>query len=91
MQMGMNVFSVVLWVVFGLAIAGLVIAAIFTVASRLFVPPNWATTRDWGTVAGSVEIKRRYARGEVTREEYQRVIADLQHASSAPPPTPAAK
>ena len=66
------------WMVFGLLVLVLVVAAIVWLVrstgsrdSRPWSPPD-------GSGSAREELDRRYARGEITREEYRRIREDLE-------------
>ena len=90
-----SVVGLALMVFFMLALAGMVIWAVFAFAGAGQRGPWWAE-KDWASFGAVSELKKRYARGLVSREEYLRVLSDLEphHPPAAAqggdaPPVPA--
>jgi putative membrane protein len=70
-----------IWLVFGLLLLVLlVVGVIWLVRSIASGSGSPAPPSSWSTGSGSAreELDRRYARGEITREEYQQIRADLE-------------
>lgn len=89
---GLQILGILLMVVFGLAIAALVMFAIFSFSPMGRNTP-WGGPRDWASIGAISELKKRYANGLVSREDYLRLLADLEGppappAPQGPPPPP---
>lgn len=88
----LSALGIFLMVMFGLAVAGAVIWVLFAAGATATGSP-WGTPKDWASMGAVSELKKRYARGLVSREEYLRVLADLEAPPKAnepapPPPAP---
>ncbi len=75
---------------FLLVIAGLVIWGVLRLTSRQVAAPA-AYPGPWGAAPRPGDpaldaVRTRYARGEITREEFLRLVTDLGGAPPAPPP-----
>ncbi len=91
-----SAFGIVMMVFLGLAVAGLIIWVLFSMTAMSRSAP-WGGPKDWSTFGAVSELKKRYARGMVSREEYMRTLQDLEGTppapappSTPPPPPPAA-
>ncbi len=73
MGMGMGLLAV-LWGVVGLAVLALLVLAIMWLARSLMSQGQLTRQRE---DPAETELRRRYAAGEVDREEYQRRLGDL--------------
>jgi uncharacterized membrane protein len=94
MGWGLSALMMFMWVVFALAIAGVVIWALLMFAPAVAGRANGApfgTPRDWSTMGAVAELKKNYARGMVSREEYLRRLEDIEGPSPAPSPPPVQK
>jgi uncharacterized membrane protein len=93
---GLQILGIFLLVVFGLAVAGIVIFAIFAFGPWGRHAP-WGGPRDWSSFEAVANLKKRYANGLVSREDYLRLLGDLEsHPAApaepaAPPPAPVQK
>lgn len=75
---GMMVFLMVFWLVFGLVLLALAIAALVWLirALRRQSETDWARS----SLSPEDELNRRYASGELSREQYLQSKADLTHS-----------
>jgi putative membrane protein len=77
-----GVFMLV-WLVFGLLLIALLVAGIVWLVRSIAADDSSRSASPgsgWGSTPGSAreELDRRYARGEITREEYRQIRDDLQ-------------
>lgn len=86
-------FGIALAVLGGIAVFALFLAVIF----GLVLPAlssrggDWMNPERWATFEATKDLKVRYARGEISREEYMAVLRDLEpgaFAREAPPAGP---
>ncbi len=75
---GMMAFLIVFWVVFGLVLLALAVAALAWLVQAL--RRQSATDRVRSSPSPDEELNRRYASGELSREQYLQVKADLTHS-----------
>lgn len=90
METGASALAMALWMLFGLVVVVLVIWFFFAAIAPVVAPRGMMQPRDWSSFGAIAELKKRYARGEVSREDFLRVLADLEGAQ-APAPTPVQK
>ena len=74
----------------GFGLLAALIALVVWAASRLFAPKNAYQTSAKGAETLSVQeiLDRRYARGEISREEYLQVLKDTGHPAPDMPEPP---
>jgi uncharacterized membrane protein len=85
-ETGLSAFVVVLWVVLGLGIAAVVMWAIFTVVAPTLMQQFGKGPTDWATFGAVSELKKRYAHGDITRQDYLEKLEDLERQQTAPAP-----
>ncbi len=74
---GMMTFLIVFWVVFGLVLLALAVAALVWLVQALRRQSETDRAR---SRLSSEELNRRYASGELSREQYLQPKADLTHS-----------
>ncbi len=84
LQTGVSVLVVVLWVVLGLAIAATLMWAISTAAAPALVRQFGKSPAEWSSFGAGSDLKRRYVRGEMTREDYLQKIEDIERRETPP-------
>jgi putative membrane protein len=69
-----------IWLVFGLLLLVLLVVGVIWLVRSIAAGGGNPPPSSWSSGSGSAreELDRRYARGEITREEYQRIRADLE-------------
>lgn len=88
LEAGATVLVVVFWIVLGLGIAAIVIWAIFTAVAPSLVHQFGKGPAEWSSFAAVSELKRRYARGAMTREDYLQKLEDIERRETPPAPVP---
>ena len=89
LEAGVTVLVFVFWIVLGLGIAAIVMWAIFTAVAPALVHQFGKGPAEWSSFAAVSELKRRYARGEMTREDYLLRLEDIERREA--PPSPVAR
>ena len=84
----LSALGIAMVVLFGLAMAALIFWAIFAFTA-LGKNSNLGGPRDWAQWGAIQQVKERYAKGLIARDEYLRVLADLERPSAAAAPAPA--
>ena len=90
-EFGWQAAQIALWVLFALALAAVVFAAV----AGLLLPAlthekgSWFDPARWSSFEAIKDVKVRYAAGRITREEYLRLMEDLEGRPQTPPPAPA--
>jgi putative membrane protein len=72
-----------IWLVFGLLLLMLLVVGVIWLVRSIASGGGNPPPSSWSSGSGSAreELDRRYARGEITREEYQQIRGDLEGPS----------
>lgn len=86
LEAGAAVLVVVFWIALGLGTAAIVLWAIFTAVAPALVHHFGKSPAEWSSFAAVSELKCRYARGEMTREDYLQKLEDIERRETPPVP-----